>query len=183
MLAANGLFIDFRPGSQSPWWGSFADNMDVQWYLWGALRRFHWPILAATLLLTWLWTRESRWLRPASCALAVLVLTVMNAGAARVMQIGRPVVPDPCGRLAASFLRLQTGTFGVVGSNPDFWTGASFWNPYVPEFTSPLGEARIYTSPPSDPAPDFIVTDADHAPDARYSLRVDAGSCRIYGRL
>jgi 4-amino-4-deoxy-L-arabinose transferase-like glycosyltransferase len=182
LLAANAWFIEARAASESPWWGSIADNMDVQWYLWGSLRKLRWPILTATLLLTWLWTRDSRWLRPAACALALVVLAVLNAGAARVMQIGRPVVPDPCGQVAASFLRLQPGTFGVLGTNREFWTGASFWNPYVPEFTLPLDHVPAHVADDSGSGPDFIVSDSAEPPGPRYAARLEAGSCRIYGR-
>jgi hypothetical protein len=182
LLVANWIFLDFREGSRSVWWGGIVDNMDVQWYDVRALRKFRWPLLGATLGLTLLWNRDSRWLRPATCVAAVFAFALMNFGTAKTMNVGQPV-SDPCGRLAASFMSLETGTFAVVGSSREFWTGASFWSPYLPQFTQPLETTPLYTTPPLDNAPDFIVTDADHPPDDRYKIRVESERCRIYGRV
>lgn len=180
LLAAHLGFMQLRPASQSVWFGALVDNMDVHWYgISGGLR---WLLLAATVLLTWLWHRGDDRLVPAATALAVLWIVVANQGTAVRMRIGDRLAPDPCGRLTTSFLELRPGSFAIVGSDPRFREGAMFWTPYLPSFTGSAAEASRYLAGSSASDLDFIVTDGSDPSDPRFGLRVDAGPCRIYGR-
>jgi hypothetical protein len=173
MIAASVVFHGLRAASESPWFGSIVDNMDVQWIT--VLPDLYGPMLVATIALAALWYRDSAWLRAAICAASLVWMIVANLGTAYRLQIGGGEAPDPCGKLAAAFLEMQPGRFAVIGQ-PEFLNGASFWNPYIPVFTQPPVTAPMYITDGLD----FIVTDGEPPPDARYRLRVDAGKCQIY---
>lgn len=180
VLGLHVWFMDFRAASDSRWFTSIVDNMDAQWF--DALGELRWPMLAATALLAGLWYRDSRWLRPACVALALLWVAIANFGTAEAMAIGRPVT-DPCGKLLSTFLQLRPGRFAVFGSTPEFRTAAVFWNPYLPERTLPSELAPLYLASPAAADLDFILTDADLALGPRFELQVDGGGCRIYAAL
>lgn len=179
LLSANIYFIKLHGGLQNPWFGSIADNMDVQWYR--SAGQFYWFFVVFTLVLTWLWhTHSAHFVRGLVCFIFAWVI-VSNYGTLRVAGAGTGAMSDTCGSLSQHFLDQHPGRFVVVGDSRATMVGAAFWNPYIPEKTmlhgdssSSLGSAEVGVSI------DYLVVNGEIQVDSTYHPLISIGKCAIY---
>ena len=144
ILAADVYFV-FSGLFESPWFGSVADNMDVQWYR--SAFSFYWLLVVFTIVNLALWLVGSRYVLGFLVSFFVLSTIVANFGALKYLGVGRSVyqagvdlaqatesnLSPPCGEFSAQFLNRRPGRFVVVGDSHLAMVSTGFWIPFVPE--------------------------------------------------
>lgn len=179
LLSCSIYFLNIYGALQNPWFGSLADNMDVQWYR--HTIAFYWVFVAFTVVLTWLWFKRSSYFYGSFICFMVTWMIVANFGTLRAAGVSAGVQTDSCGKLSQHFLDQHPGRFVVVGDSRPAMVGAAFWNPYIPErafiFSSnvkTLGTADIAV------AADYLIVNGTIAVDTAYKPIVSIGKCAIY---
>lgn len=179
LLAVNVYFIKLHGGLQNPWFGSIADNMDVQWYR--TAGQFYWFFVVFTLVLTWLWnTRSRHFLGGLVCFIFAWVI-VSNFGTLRVVGVGAGEMSDTCGSLGQNFLDHHPGRFVIVGDSRATMVSAAFWNPYLPERTLLHGDSSKYLdSTEVGVSTDYLIVNGDIQVDSIFHPLISIGKCVIY---
>ncbi|MHB1331615.1 MAG: glycosyltransferase family 39 protein [Sulfuriferula sp.] len=179
LLACNIYFIKVHNALQNPWFGSIADNMDVQWYR--SAGQFYWFFAVFTVLLSWLWYKRSAYFAGGLVCFMIAWAVVANYGTLRAAGAGTGPQSDTCGNLSQHFIDRHPGRFVVVGDSRATMVGAAFWNPYIPEktfmYTSGsklLGPAEVGI------ATDYLVVNGSISVDPAYRPRLSIGKCAIY---
>jgi hypothetical protein len=192
-LAANIYFIKFHHGPQLPWFGSIADNMDVQWYL--PVKNSYWLFLIFTVILTNLWLRQSPSFRKAFVVFIFSWAALANYGTMHSAGVGAGVrqaavqlihandttLSAPCGSLAYNFLDHHPGRFVVVGDSYSTMVTAAFWNPFIPERTLIHSDTSKPVAPLEVGVPaDYLIANGDIRIDSIYRPIISIGKCVIY---
>jgi 4-amino-4-deoxy-L-arabinose transferase-like glycosyltransferase len=192
-LAANIYFIKFYGGPQIPWFGSIADNMDVQWYL--PAERLYWLFIGFTVILTWLWHCRSAYFRKAFLGFIFSWAAIANYGTIQSAGVGTGVrqaaiqlihandttLSAPCGSLAYNFLDHHPGRFVVVGDSYPTMVSAAFWNPFIPERTLTHSDISKLLGPVDVGVPaDYLIANGDIRTDPIYRPILSVGKCVIY---
>jgi hypothetical protein len=179
LMACNFYFIKMHDALRDPWFGSIADNMDVQWYrpAWF----FYWIFVAATAALTWLWCKRSIYFYRALVCFMIIAAAVGNYGALRVAGAGQNIDSDTCGSISRNFLNQYPGRFVLVGDSRVNMIAVAFWNPYIPEKTllynnesKALGQAELGVTA------NYLVVNGEISVDAAYRQMISIGKCSIY---
>lgn len=179
LLTADIYFIKLHGGLQNPWFGSIADNMDVQWYREAGI--FYWLFIAFTLALAWLWYNRSAHFAGGLVCFIFIWVIVANYGTLRVAEAGPGAISDACGNLSQRFLDQYPGRFAIAGDSRATMVGAAFWNPYIPEKTLLHNDSSKSIGPAEVGVPaDYLVVNGDIQVDAAYRSLVSIGKCAIY---
>jgi hypothetical protein len=193
LLAFNVYFIKILGVSQDPWFGSIADNMDVQWYR--SAGQFYWLFIAFTLVLAWLWYKRSAYFMKGLVSFMFAWVIVANYGTMQYAGVGRGVqqaavelhhatdltLSAPCGALAANFLDHNPGRFIIVGDSASTMVNAAFWNPYIPEKTIVYnGGSKLLGAAEVGSAAEYLIVNGRISVDAAYRPLLSIGKCSIY---
>lgn len=179
LVACSLYFVKIHGALQDPWFGSIADNMDVQWYRPAA--QFYWIFVAATAALSWLWYKRYVYFSRALVCFMIVAAAVENYGTLQVAGAGPNTHSDICGSLSRNFLDQYPGRFVVVGDSRANMIAAAFWNPYIPEKTfiynngsKLLGQAELGVSA------NYLVVNGEISVDTAYRRMLSIGKCSIY---
>ena len=179
LMACGFYFIKIHGALQDPWFGSIADNMDVQWYRPAA--HFYWIFVAATAALSWLWYNRSVYYSKALVLFMIVTGAVGNYGTLQVAGASQSTHSNTCGVLSWNFLNQYPGRFVIVGDSRLNMVATAFWNPYIPEKTflfdsgsKFLGQTEIGVSAT------YLVVNGEILVDAAYKKMVSIGKCSIY---
>ncbi len=179
LLACNVYFIKSYGALQNPWFGSIADNMDVQWYR--IYKGLYWLFVAATAVIAWLWYKRSTLFVSSLISFMIAWVLVANVGTLRTAGISNDVQSDACGSLSWHFLEQHPGRFVVIGEDRPTLVGAAFWNPYIPEkafifpeHTKLLGPDEVAVTT------DYLIVNGKIPVDSVYHQIASIGDCAIY---
>ena len=193
LLVANICFIKLHHATLISWFGSMADNMDVQWYRLAG--QFYWPFVILTISIAWLWYIRSRFFQAVAAFFIVAWAIVANYGTMQYAGVGSGVrqasvelsqttditLSAPCGALAFNFLDHYPGRFVLVGDSQSTMVAAAFWNPYVPvktliynNSTKLLGSSEVGANA------DYLIVNGTVLVDPVYRSLVSIGKCTIY---
>lgn len=178
LLAANIYFIEFHGGLNNPWFGSIADNMDVQWYR--PVGIFYGIFVAFTLLLTWLWYCQSTYFPRVLAGFAILWVLVANYGTLKVTKAGEGGDTFSCGRLGQNFLSQHPGRFAIAGDSRATMVDAAFWNSFIPERTFLHADSKAIEITEIPMSVDYLIANGEIHVDAAYRRLVSIGKCSIY---
>jgi hypothetical protein len=193
LLACNVYFIKILGVLQNPWFGSIADNMDVQWYR--SAGQFYWLFIAFTLVLAWLWYKRSAYFMRGLVSFMFAWVIVANYGTMQYAGVGRGVqqaavelqhatdltLSVPCGALAANFLDHNPGRFIIVGDSASTMVNAAFWNPYIPKKTIVYnGGSKLLGAAEVGIAAEYLIVNGRISVDAAYRPLLSIGKCSIY---
>lgn len=179
LLLINIFFIKLHGGLRNPWFGSIADNMDVQWYR--SAGRFYWVFVCFTCALLWLWYNRSRYFSGFLVLFVLSWLVVSNFGTLVASKVGAGPVADACGSLSRNFLDINPGRFVIVGSTRATMVGAAFWNPYVPERAMIYSDSsKSLSSTEVGVSTDYLVVSGSIQVDSGYRPLISIGKCSIY---
>lgn len=193
LLACNFYFIKIFDVLQFPWFGSIADNMDVQWYR--SAGQFYWLFIAFTLVLTWLWYWRSIYFMRCLVSFMFTWVIVANYGTMQYAGVGRGVqqagvelqdateltLSASCGALAANFLDHNPGRFVIVGDSASTMVNAAFWNPYIPEKTIVYnGGSKLLSADDVGIGANYLIVNGLVSVDAAYRPLLSIGKCSIY---
>ena len=193
LLACNVYCIKILDVLQTPWFGSIADNMDVQWYR--SAGQFYWLFIALTLVLAWLWYKRSAYFMRGLVSFMFAWVIVANYGTMQYAGVGRGVqqaavelqhatdltLSVPCGALAANFLDHNPGRFIIVGDSASTMVNAAFWNPYIPKKTIVYnGGSKLLGAAEVGIAAEYLIVNGRISVDAAYRPLLSIGKCSIY---
>jgi len=192
MLAANIYFVQHGP-FKSPWFGSTADNMDVQWYC--SAYHFYWFFISFTFVILWLWLKRSRCLIAFVSCFIFSWAIVANYGVLKYLGIDRGVrqagvklqhatpttLSAPCGALVANFLDHRPGRFVVVGDSSSTMVSTGFWIPFVPEKTFIYPDSvRALTLSDIGVKTDYLVVNGNVTVNLSFHPLLSVEHCVIY---
>lgn len=193
LLVCNIYVIKILDLLKNPWFGSIADNMDVQWYR--SIGQFYWIFIAFTLLLAWLWYKRSNYFKRGILSFMLAWVIVANYGTLQYAGVGRGVqqaavelahathvtLSAPCGALAANFLDHNPGRFIIVGDSASTMINAGFWNHYIPQKSIVYnGGSKIFGADEAGTAAEYLIVNGRISVDDTYRSLLSNGICSIY---
>jgi hypothetical protein len=178
LLGATTLVFTVVPFN--PWFGSIADNMDVQWI--NSARSLYW-LFAATMLIgaaLWYTSRRLASARVLICGFATWCV-IANVGAMETLRLGTAGQSSSCGSGAARLVSSLNAPYAIFGTSRADVVGIGFWVRRLPQLTKIIpkdsadGLADIAL-----PKVDILVTKGivgDVVPGRKI---LDVGGCRAY---
>lgn len=179
LLLTNMYFIKIHGISNSPWFGSIVDNMDVQWYR--TTGKFYWIFIALTFGLVWLWHKRSIYFTKFAVCVILSWAVVANYGSIKYLNAADLTLSTSCGELASNFLDHNPGRFIITGDSPSAMVNAAFWNPYIPEKTFIYSDAtKQLNSSDIGISAKYLVANGAISVDPAYRPILSIGKCTIY---
>lgn len=171
--------LAFTDVPSSVWFGSIADNMDVQWITFA--RPLYWFFAVITLIAAAAWCTSKRLAsaRILLCGLATWCV-VANVGAMETSRLGKVSRSGSCGSTAARLASMAHARYAIFGASRADVVGIGFWTWRLPQATRVI--ARDSTTGPPDidlSGLDMILTKGLGQFDVGRQV-LEAGDCRAY---
>jgi hypothetical protein len=129
LLLANVYFVKVYGGVSNPWFGSIADNMEVQWYR--NVPEAYWFAMAAMAVLVVRFAVRGAISGRAVTVALIAYAVISNLGTAREARFLRPS-EGRCGQIVARYLSAAPGTLAVVAESRPSKVEVVFWLPVAP---------------------------------------------------